>query len=717
MNDQGRDHSGDPAEPLLDAFAAPAPEAWRAEVERLLKGVPFERAMFTRTLEGLTVGSMTTAADAADLPWAEHAPGEAPFLRGATAGGHLVQPWLVAQEIPLTTVEDFNNALRHDLKRGQNAVNLILDQAGCRGLDPDQAGAGQVGCGGTSIASLDELSVALDGVDLATTPVFIQAGTSVLPLAALLAGLVRRRGGDPAQLHGCIGCDPVFGLAKLGELSLSTARLYDELAVLTRWSVHSAPHLRTLPVHENAWHDGGADSALSLGLTLATAVSTLRAMEERGIALAEAVKRIQFRMCVGGDFFTEMAKFRALRLLWSDVQRAAGLDPVPAVVHARTSRRTQTLLDPHVNLLRSATQAMSAVLGGVQSLHVAAFDEVKGGPDEFSRRIARNVHLLLSGESRLDRVMDPAGGSWYVETLTADLARAAWQSFQEIEEGGGVVDGLRSGGIQERVAACADERRRRLATRRDVIVGTNRYANPLESLASSAQEETSAVSSRRAAQVAEQRTGEADHAGVMEQLTRVLESDTAELFSHMESAATHGATLGELVSILRHDDRPDAAVVPIPLRRDAAPFEELRVRVERGRVAKPASGHVWCACLGDPARYMPRLDFTRDFFRVGGCEVTAEGFHDDPAGTAAAALDSGASTVVIVGLDPAYADSAADLARALKAGDRKPLVVLAGRGGDLEETLTAAGVDLFIHARSDALDTLGHIADRMEVEA
>ena len=716
MNDQGKSETPD-TDPLLASFAAPAPEAWRAEVERLLKGAPFDRAMFTRTIEGLSVGSMATAADTLDLPWPDHQPGAAPYLRGATAGGYLGQPWLVAQELRLSTAEEFNNALRHDLKRGQTAVNLVLDLAGCLGLDPDQASTGQVGCTGTSIASLSDLAVALDGVDLDHIPVFIQAGTSVLPVATLVSALVRRRGGDPARLQGCIGCDPVLGMAKLGELSLSAKRLYDELAVLTRWSVHHAPLLRTLPVDEYAWHDGGADSALSLGLTLSTAVSALRAMEKRGIALAEAVKRVQFRMCAGGDFFMEIAKFRALRLVWSDVQRAAGVEPQAASIHARTSRRTQTVLDPHANLVRATTQAMSAVLGGVQSLHVGAFDEVDSEPDAFSRRLARNIQLLLRDESRLDRVMDTAGGSWYVESLTAQLARAAWEKFQAVEADGGVVAGLRSGAVQDQVAACAGERRRRLATRREVIVGTNRYANPSEPERRSRRTEPDELLRRRAEQVAGLRTGDADHGGVMEQLTRVLEADSAALFSHMESAATRGATLGELVSILRHDDVPDPPVQTIPLRRDAEPFETLRAGIESARRQQPGAGRVHCACLGDPARYMPRLDFTRDFFRVGGCEVVGEGFADQVDAVVTAALQADAATVVIVGLDETYVRMAADVATALKASEPAPHVVLAGRAGDLEDELATAGVDEFIHARSDALDVLGRLAGRMEVEA
>lgn len=702
-------------ESLLADFEVPDLDAWRREVERLLKGAPFAKKMFTRTLEGIEVGPMATAADTADLPWADHLPGQAPFLRGGEADGGA--SWLVAQELPLPTVGEFNAAVQHDIQRGQTAVQFILDEAGHQGLDPDQAAPETVGRGGTSLASLPELDQALEGVDLERVPLMIQSGAAALPAAAMLAALVRRRGGRLAELRGCLGADPVAGFALESAPQLSARRIYDELAVLTRWAATNAPGVGTLPVFEDPWHDGGADAALSLGLTLATAVAALRALEERGVPLEESAPRIRFHLCVGGDFFMEIAKIRALRLLWTDVRTAAGLEPGPARIHVRTSRRTQTVLDPHVNLLRATTQAMSAVLGGADSLHVARFDEMDSVPDEFGRRIARNVQLLLAHECRFDQVADPAGGSWYVEKLTADLARAAWGRLQEVEQEGGVLAALRLGVVQERIAAVAQTRRGELATRRRIVVGTNEYANPREQVREPRCIDHPTLQARRAAEVVRQRTGSDDGPAVLEKLGDMLESNPAELFAHMEAAAGHGATLGELTSILRHEDAADPPVAAIPLRRDAAPFEELRGRVEAARERAPRSGRVLCVCLGDVARYMPRLDFTRRFFESGGCEVLAEGFHATAAAAAEAATAADAATCVLVGLDETYADLAVPTAKALAALDPPPRVVLAGAPGDRESELRAAGVTEFINLRSDALDLLGRLVADPEVSA
>lgn len=607
--------------PLLGEFEVPSLDQWQAEAERLLKGAPFARKMFTTTLEGLQVGSMATAADRPEPDWSATLPGQAPYLRGADSG----VGWYVAQELPLNDPADFNAALVHDLERGQNAVNLILEGAGPRG---------------TAAHGIEDLRACLQGVDLEKTPVFIQAGGVPLATANDLLTLAGENGGDLKALRGRVGCDPVAGFAVEGSLPLPAEQLYDELADLARLVGEKAPELRTLPVYEDPWHDGGADGALGLGLTLASAVTALREMESRGLSLEDAASRIHFNLCVGSDFFLEIARLRALRILWSQVLTACGIDPAsaPIMVHARTSRRTGTKLDPHVNMLRATTQAMSAVFGGVDSLHVAPFDETTSQPDEFSRRIARNVQLILALECHFGHVADPAGGSWFVEKLTADVAEAAWKHFQAAEEAGGMQAALESGLVQEWVAAAAGARASRLATRREVLVGTNQYPDP-----------------------------------------KAL----------VQSAAPVAA--GEEGSI--------------PLRRDGVPFEELRARVEAMGSADPAAGRVFCACLGDVSRYMPRLEFTRRFYRVGGFEVTDSGYATTVEEAMAAAGADGARAVVLVGLDATYAELAGPVVEALKKAPDPPVVMLAGA------PVEGAAVDEIINVKSNVLDVLGRLAD------
>ncbi len=702
MSDKGK---------LLNDFAVPSLERWREEVERLLKGAPFAKKMFTKTLEGLSVGPMYTAEDTADLPWGDGLPGQAPFRRGTRAAGFHAAPWLVAQELPFPTCEAFNRALRHDLQRGQSAVNLVLDRAGHEGLDPDQASCDLVGVGGTSLGCLADLETALEGVDLAETPFLVQAGSSFLAVSAMFIALLKKQGIDGGLLRGCVGSDPIFGLVKNGRISVSLEQVYDELAVQARNVEERAPALRSLPVFEDPWHEGGADSALSLGLTLATAVFTLRALEKRGIEPTATAARLQFFVSIGSDFFMEIAKLRALRMLWSDILTAcdcpteAGRVPI----HARTSRRTQSVLDPHVNMLRATTQAMSAVFGGADSLHVSSFNESFRGPDEFSRRIARNVQLILAQECRFDQVADPAGGSWYVETLTRDLARAAWEHFQTIEKAGGILKGLESGLVQEMVAEAAVSRAERLATRRDVLIGTNQYPDPSDAPDPDPKMDHEEFHRQRNAAMEAQRTSSTQegHLLVLAHLEKIMEAGPDRMMERMIDAASEGATLGELTGVLRCDAVSDLEIEPIPLRRDAEPFENLRIRVQEMGRSNPDGARVFLVCLGDTARYMPRLQFTRRFFRVGGFEVVEQGFFNDAAAVIEAARLAGARTVALVGLDDTYTAMAAEVASNLGKPDPAPTIFLAGQA-------EIAGVDETVHARSDVLDVLGRLTARME---
>ena len=429
-------------------------------------------------------------------------------------------------------------------------MNLVLDATGRAGI------------------AVEDLQPCLAGVDLQGIPVMLDAGPASRAAAAELAELWKQAGVDLSSATAYLGCDPVAGLAQEGGLPQPAERLYDQLAELTRWAA-AAPQVRTLPVRETVWHDGGADHALSLGLTLAGAAHALREMEQRGIDLQEAVGRIHFHVCVDADFFMSLTKLRALRLLWSRMQSAAGLDPQAAWIHARTSRRMASFLEPYPNLLRGTTAAMSAVLGGVESLHVDPFAAPAAGqPDEFGRHLARNVQLILAHECHLGQVTDPAGGAWHPEKLTADLAARAWEHVRAVEQAGGVIPALRSGLIQEKVSAAAAERRRRLSTGRDAMVGVNRYCDPGTILAK--------------------------------------------------------PSPADLV-----DTPPESQMVdPIRARRDAEPFEAIRRRVLSGG-ERPAT-RVGCICLGDPARYMPRLDFVRGFFQAGGFTVVLGDFAEAP---------------------------------------------------------------------------------------
>lgn len=711
MSDARNDQIGRTLD-LREDFPVPTHDEWHQECVRLLKGIPFDKKMLTLTYEGITLQPMYTRADAASLPHLDSMPGQAPYSRGTRARGYQQRPWQVAQEFPYPTAEEFNKALRHDLDRGQTAAVLVIDRAGQAGLDPDQAAPELVGKDGTSVASLVGMRKALEGVDLSSVPVHIESGSAALTYAAVLVALAHERGVDPKKLRGSVGLDPVAGLAEHGRLPLSRKQAYDELAILTGWTAEHAPGLHTVAVRGHVYHDGGASAVEELGIALSVAVHHLRELEARGVDVATAAPCIRFGFSVGTHFFMEIARLRASRILWSRVVEAAGgdTDAQRMTIHARTSRFTKTVLDPHVNMLRTTTEAMAAILGQVDSLHVAPFDEPLGLPDEFSRRIARNTHAILREESHLDLVADPAGGSWYVETLTHQVAEEAWKVFQAVEAAGGVVKALESGNIQGMVEATAAARRENLAHRKDVLVGTNQYPNATEKPLLGRTVDHTALYARRAEAMQSLRTG-GDHAAdidVMWKLEGMLAGEGPAVFDAIVEAAAAGATVGELSRTFRHVADPQRSVEPIVPWRAGEMFERLRNAVRDHGNAGATT--IFCANLGNVARYTPRLDFTRGFFQTGGFTVEADRFYASPEETAEAARLSGARTAVIVGLDDTYTEQAVATVEALKAAGVET-VLLAGMPKDIADELTAVGVEDMIHVRSDVHAVLSKLAE------
>lgn len=687
------DNPHPPAEPLLrDAFPPVDLADWRREVDRLLKGAPFDKALVATLPEGLRVPPLHTAADLAAGLWGDSLPGQVPYLRGTRPVADQPVPWLVAQELPLADPDAFNRALLGALERGQTAVHLALDAAG------------------TSPADLADLRRALAGVDLTAVPVLLRAGAATLPLAALLVALVAERGVAPEHLAGAWGNDScataVAGGADAGMIEAQD----DDAARLTQWATARAPRLRTLAASDAAWHEAGADGVLSLGLLLAGAVDTLRALETRGLDPALSAPRLAFHLSLDTDFFLEIARLRALRVLWADALAAAGIDPAaaPAWIHARTGDRMYATLDAHTNLLRATTAAMSAICGGADSLHVTPWDALLPAPGDAGRRLARNLHLVLGHECRFGAVADPAGGAWYVETLTREVGQGAWAVLQKVEAVGGLRRALLGGLPQQWVREAGKRRSERLARGQDARVGVNRYAAARGvPAAAPAPDDAWRAGRRAAAKAAAERSAVAFDRS----------ATGPALMEELAAAAQKGATLGALTVALRADAVAAPPLAPLPPRRDAEPFEALIARAAALAARAPARARAHCLCLGDAGRTAARLDFARGLLAVGGFEVTVGAFTVDPAAAAAEALASGAAVVMLVAPDDLYPGPGAEAAARLAAAAAPPLVLVAGRPGEATAPLAAHGVTRCLHLGSDLVAELNGVLDTLGAPA
>ena len=690
---------------LLDEFTVPTPEQWREAAEKLLKGAPFDKIMKRMTPEGIELEPIFWKEVLDQLPASDTLPGFDGFLRGTKASGYASAPWEIAQELPYGLPYEFNQAAQADLMRGQNALNVILDIATLKGFDPDAAEIGEVGACGLSLACLKDMKIAFDGILPEAISFHIRSGCAGLTVGALFFAWLDAVGADPKAVKGSLGMDPMAVKAASGILPESLAGLFDEMSVLARYCANEAPGIRTVTVSTLPYHQAGASSVEEIAIALATGSLYLNAMLERGIGIETAARQMRFSIAIGPNFFMEIAKIRALRTLWAQVVKAYGGSPAAQkiLLHARTGLYNKTVSDPYVNMLRTTTEALSAVIAGVDSLCVGNFDEVVRLPDTFSRRISRNTHIILQEECELLAVADPAGGSWAVEWLTDQVARKSWSLFQEIESAGGADKALAKGMLHERIAKTAAGNESQLNQRRASLVGTNVYPNASEKPLTPNLPDYKELHDIRAKEIAQARleADESADARIMAALGGVLDSTSDNLMQHLIEAIEAGATLGEISKTLRAQAEPDAASRPLRARRLASQYEALRAAAASFTERTGSAPTIFLCNLGALRRHKARADFTRGFFATGGFRIISSKGFESPEQAVAALSESEAGIAVVCGHDDDYAASFCEYAQAIKAVLPEVQIILAGNPGEREDAFREAGMDDYIFVKSD----------------
>ena len=706
---------------LQQDFPGSSYEEWHEAAVTLLKGAPFEQKMYTSTYEGITLPPMYWQPDVNDVAYANAFPGFAPYLRGNSVGGYKTSAWQVSQEISARTPEACHAALKHDLQNGQTAINLVLDYASQQGIDPDSAFPELVGQFGVSIASVKDLDAVLNDLDVAELPCVIQAGTSSLPAAAFLAVIFQKKGIPFEKLHGCIGIDPLGMLAGHGTLAHSLETAYAKMCGLTCWAKDRAPHLRTILVQGISYHNGGASAVQELASIIATAVEYLRHMQDAGLSVDDVAPHFQFECAVGTSYFMEIAKLRAARLLWAKVMKAFNGNETSQkmALHVRSTRWNKTLHDPYVNMLRTTVEAFAGVLGGCESLHVGGFDEAIRTPDDFSQRIARNTQTILKEEAHIHDVIDPAGGAWYVEKLTDEVARKSWTLFQNIEQQGGMTKVLQNGFIQEQISHTAEQRLTNLSTRKDVIVGTNMYPNIKEQLLTTPADDREAFQRIRSETITDYRAAQnqATHSSALEEIQHAFRETPLTVMESVVTAVKAGATLGDIEGALRCEEDCSCSIPPVKQFRGAELFERLRAATERYTAKTGKRPTVFLANMGPIPQHKARADFSTGFFEVGGFDVLSNtGFFtiDD---AAVAANDSGASVVVICSTDATYPAIVPLLTHTIKSESPDMIVIVAGHPKDHVDGFKKAGVDEFIHLRANVHTILTDVMMRLNILA
>lgn len=686
----------------LDEFTPPTDEEWKAACEALLKGAPFEKKMFTKTYEGITFDPMYTRKHTEDILPKGVMPGMGDYLRGVDAAGYIGKPWGIAQACDETLPAENNELLRHEHDKGATIYHIVLDTASRTGVDARQAET--VGDTGTSVTTVEDMHVLLTGLDLAKFPLYVYAGANAVPLLALVAAARRASGEDMAEVRGIVGADPIGALAADGKLPASLDAHYDSLAAAARWATVNAPHLRTVFVRSDVYSNGGANDVQEVASVLATATAYLRTLCERGLTIDEAASQIAFAFSMGANFFLQIAKLRAVRPLWAQIVGAFGgsAEAQKMRIHARPALFFKTIYDPYVNMLRNTTEIFSGVVGGIDSFESAPFDEPIRKGDEFSRRIARNVQIMLQEEFGLLQPIDPAGGSWAVETLTRQMKEKIWAEFQRIEKEGGIIAALRAGSLQESVAAVLAARFKNADLRRDRIVGNNMYPNMTETLLETRAEDTAALKAQRTADI-DAYLSDIDVKHRDEALASLRQAHSVD---HAVEAALAGATIAELMTAVTEGNGAETVTAIAP-HRWSERFEALRQRTEEYKAEKNDNVKIFLANMGPIPQHKARADFTTGFLQVGAFEVLGNDGFKTVEEAANAARASGADAVVICSTDATYPEIVPALAPKLHEVLPNARVFLAGAAPkDLLETYKEAGIDEYISVRANCYEIL-----------
>ena len=611
-------------EKLFKEFQPVTSEDWKNKIIEDLKGADYEKKMIWRTAEGFDVNPFYRKED---LPAGceSETPGKFPFTRGNRADNN----WLVRQDIDITDVAEAN----------AKAIKLIAD--GVESVAFKIKGK-QV--------TPEYIPALLKDIDAEKTELnFNVCHGKVIEFTTLLAEYYRQRGFNLENIRGSINYDPIEKELFAGKVSES----YTEVMKALMEATAAMPKMRCIGVNSGKLNNAGAYIAQELGYALAWGNEYLTTATEAGIPVDAVARNIKFNMGISSNFFMEIAKFRAARMLWAKIVEQYSPEcrcACKMIVHAETSQFNLTLFDSYVNMLRTQTEAMSAAIAGVESITVTPYNAVYEDATDFSTRIAKNQQLILKHESHLDKVTDPAGGSYYIESLTASIANEAWKQFLAIENNGGFHRAVKDGKVQADIEKTADSRRTALAKRKEILLGTNQYPNFSE-------------------------------------------------MSEGKRPKAHTCGCG------CHSEEKQS--ITIATKRLGEDFEQLRLQTEEsGRRPK-----AFMLTIGNLAMRQARAQFSCNFLATAGYEVIDNlGFKSVEEGVNAA-LEAKADIVVICSSDDEYAEYAIPAYQAI--GD-KALFIVAGAPACMSE-LQQAGIENFIHVRVNVLDTLRELNRKLGI--
>ncbi len=616
---------------LFKEFAPVLTSQWEEKIIKDLKGKPYD-SLTKKSPEGFDIKPFYREEDLDNIPFKNSLPGQFPFVRGNNVQQN---SWLVRQDITVNNYKETNKKILDLSLKGVDSFGFMF---------PPESNPGE-----------KELEILLENIRADILELNFSGGESAKILQAIDT-LAKKYNRDLEKIKGSLNVDPLGEYTLNGHFSTGEEESFALLPELFKIGKH-LPEFQLVTINAHLFHNAGGGVVSELAFALAMGAAYMTYLTDKGVSADEAASKIRLHFAVGSEYFMEIAKFRAFKLLWSKMVNAYGLsnaENAKAHLHVSSSLWNKTMYDPYVNMLRTTTETMSALIGGINSMTVLPFDKVFSKGDDFSERIARNQQLVLKEESYFDKVADPAAGSYYIENLTNELINQAWKLFLEVEEQGGYLSAFKKGIIQNRTEKEAAEKDRKLAYRKQSVLGVNQYPNI------------------------------AEHLGVL--------NDESVLFP------------GSV-------EKDKIENQPLKPYRGAMAFEQLRYRTDKFATKNPRP-KVWMFTYGNLAMRKARSQFAENFFGVAGFEIIDNiGFKTIDEGIKAA-RNSKPDIVVLCASDEDYETMAPKAYDALK---NDFIVVLAGYPSALAEKLKAKGLDNFIHIKSNILEELKRYQKMLEV--
>jgi len=612
---------------LFSEFPPVSTREWEARIFEDLKGADYDKKLIWRTGEGFSVKPYYRREDLEQLKWLEGMPGRYPFTRGTHTNSNV---WLIRQDIDFTDPASANAHATDAISRGATAI----------GFDTSE------------IHSAVDFKLLFHNIDLSKVSIHLHSAASYTKLLDYLGAYLKSSIFDSTQLKGSLDFDPISYALLYGRFYVSPEKNMTEASALINRANQHFPGLHVLSVNGSYFHNAGATAVQELAFSLASGNEYLAALHEKGLNASEIAPYIQFSVSIGSSYFVEIARLRAARLLWAHIvnqYHPESDDAGKMIIHSSASGWNKTIYDPYVNLLRSTTEAMSAAIGGTDSMSIDPFDIFYRESNEFSQRISRNQQVILKEESYLDKVVDPSAGSYYIENLTASIANATWALFLNVEDRGGMIEAIHAGYVQDEVEKAAAQKQADVAARRTIVLGTNHHPN----------------------------TGEI-----------MLDKIQPETFT----AETEEGTPGPVKKLNLH--------------RLSDAFEDLRLATEIHVDAGNKRPAVFMLTMGNLAMRKARAAFSSNFFGCAGYQIIDNTGFTNTDEAIKAALSSEAEIVVVCSSDEEYAEVVPVLSIGLKSAKPAINLLVAGSPKDIMDHLKASGVDDFVNLRTNLFDFL-----------